>query len=75
MENHSSRMAHGEPKPARTPSSHEQRSSSVFVHEAVVQHVTYYVTDFESCIPFKGTTPRNFRFSGTGVVAALQPVR
>ena len=56
MENHSSRkMAHGDPRPARTPSSREQRSSFFhFFYEAIVQHVTY-VTHFcrvdNSCIP------------------------
>ena len=49
-----------------------------FFYEAVDQHVTY-VTDFcrvgRVVYPSWGTTPRNFRFSGTGVVAALQPVR
>ena len=49
MENHSRRMAPGDPRPARTPLSREQRSSffRVFLRlEAVVQHVTYYATDF-----------------------------
>ena len=80
-ENHSRRMAHGDPRPARTPSSRGQRSSFFqgFCNEAVVQHVTY-VSD--SCrvggrvvYPSWGTTPRNFHFSGTGVVASLQPVK
>ena len=79
MENHSRRMAHGDPRPARTPSSREQRSPfSSFSYEAVVQHVTY-ITDFyrvgRVVYPSWGTTPRNFHFSGTGIVAALQPVR
>ena len=52
---------------------------SVFFYEAVVQHVTY-VTDFcRGCTRVVytswGTTPRNFQFLGTGVVAALQPVQ
>ena len=79
MENHSRTMAHGDPRPARTPSSREQRSSFFsFFYEAVVQHVTY-VTG--ACrvgtvlYPSWGTTPRNFQFSGTGAVAALQHVR
>ena len=81
MENHSRRMAHGDPRPARTPSSRGQRWSffSGFFKEGVVQHVTY-VTDFcrvgrRIVYPSWGTTPRNFQFSGTGVVAALQPVK
>ena len=43
MENHSKRMAHGDPRPARTPSSREQGWSFFqgFLNEAVVQHVTY----------------------------------
>ena len=45
---------------------------SVFFYEAIVQHVTY-VTDFCSVgrvvYPLWETTPRNFQFSGTGVVA------
>ena len=49
---------------------------SVFFYEAVVQHVTY-VTDFcrvgRVVYPFMGNDPP--QFSGTGVVAALQPVR
>ena len=43
-----------------------------FFFEAVVQHVTC-VTDFgrvgRDVYPLWGTTPRNFQFSGTGVVA------
>ena len=51
----------------------------VFFYEAVVQPVTY-VSDFcRVCrtvvYPSRGTTRRNFQFSGTGVVAALQPVK
>ena len=81
MENHSRRMAHGDPRPARTPSSRGQRSSSFsgFFNEGVVKHVTYEVTDFcrvgTRVYPSRGTTPRNFQFSATGVVAALQPVK
>ena len=47
MENRSRRMAHGDPRPARTPSSRGQRSPffSRFFNEGVVKHVTY-VTDF-----------------------------
>ena len=73
-------MAHGDPRPALTPSSREQQSSSFqfFFYEAVIQHVTY-VTDIcrvgRVVHPSWGTTPRNLQFSGTGVVAALQPVR
>ena len=45
MENHSKRMAHGDPRPARAPSSREQRSSFVRAfHEAVV--LVTYVTEF-----------------------------
>ena len=80
MENHSRRMAHGDPRPARTPSSRGQRSSffSGFFNEGVVKNVTY-VTDFgrigmKACIPLMGNEPPQFQFSGTGVVAALQPV-
>ena len=64
MENHSRRMAHGDPRPARTPSSREQRSFFfIFFHEAIVQHVTY-VTDFcrvgRAVYPSWGTTPPHF---------------
>ena len=50
-----------------------------YFFEAVVQHVTY-VSDFcrvcrRVVYPSRGTTRRNFQFSGTGVVAALQPVK
>ena len=49
-----------------------------FFDEAVVQHVSY-VTDFGGVgrvvYPSWGATPRNFQFSGAGVVAALQPVK
>ena len=44
---------------------------SGFFYEAMVQHVTY-VTDFcrvRVVYSSWGTTPRNFQFSGTGVVA------
>ena len=72
MENHGRRMAHGDPRPARTPSSREQRSSFYRVfYETVVQHVA----ELAELYTLDGTTPRNFQFSGTGVVAALQPVR
>ena len=81
MENHIRRMAHGDPRPAQTPSSRGQRSSSFqgFFNEGVVKHVTY-VTDFckvsrRVVYPSRGTTGRNFQFSGTGVVAALQPAK
>ena len=80
MENHSRRMAHGDPRPARTPSSREQQSSFFRVsYEAVVQHVPY-VTDFcrvcrRVVYPSRGTTRRNFQFLGTGVAAALQPLQ
>ena len=51
---------------------------SVFFYEAVVQQVTY-VTDFcrDSRVVYPSwvTTPRKFKFSGTGVVAALRRVR
>ena len=52
---------------------------SVFFNEAVVQHVTY-VTDFcrvgrRVVYPSWGTTRRNFKFSDTGVIAVLQPVK
>ena len=50
--------------------------SSGLLYEAVV--VTY-VIDFcrvgRVVYPSPGATPPNFQFSGTGVVAALQPVR
>ena len=66
------------------PHAHHHHESSdrlffrVFFHEAVVQHVTY-VTDFcRGCrkvvYPSWGMTPRNFHFSGTGIVDALQRV-
>ena len=78
MENRSRRMAHGDPRPARTPSSREQQpfSFSEFFYEAVVHHVLLtYVTEFRKVVrvvyPPWGTTHRNFQFSGTGVVAAL----
>ena len=78
MENHSRRMAHGNPRPARTPSRKQRSSFFGDFHEAVVQHVTY-VTDFSRVgrvvYPVWGTTRRDFQFSGTGVVAALQPVK
>ena len=50
-----------------------------YFYEAVVQHVTY-VTDFcrvgrGIVYPSRGTTRRTCQFSGTGVVAALQPVK
>ena len=50
-----------------------------FFYEAVVQHVTY-ATDFcrvsrRVVYPSWETTRSNFQFSGTGVVAALQPVK
>ena len=58
------------------PHAHQDHESSdrlfsrVF-YEAVVQHVTF-VTDFcrvgRVVYPSWGTTPRNFKFSGTGVV-------
>ena len=34
-----------------------------------------FVVLVELYTPSWGTTPRNFQFSGTGVVAALQPVK
>ena len=81
MENHSERMAHGDPRPARTPSSRGQRSCffRFFFYKAVVQKVSD-VTDHCGAgrrvyYPPWGTTPRNFQFSGTGVLAALQPVK
>ena len=47
MENHSRRMAHGDPRPARTPPSREQRSSFFWIlYEAVVVQQVTYVTDF-----------------------------
>ena len=54
------------------------RVFSGFFYEEVAQHVTY-VTDIcrvrrRVVYPSWGTNPRNFQFSGTGVVAALQPV-
>ena len=45
-----------------------------YFYEAVVQHVTY-VSDFCRVCRRVVTTRRNFQFSGTGVVAALQPVK
>ena len=46
MENHSTGVAHGDRRPARTPSSPEQRSSLFCsFYAAVIQHVAY-VTDF-----------------------------
>ena len=79
MENQQQEDGTRDLRPARTPSSREQRSSfSGFFHETVVQHVTY---DTDICRVGRvvysswGTTPRNFQFSGTCVVAALQPVR
>ena len=62
---------------------HESRDRLFFSFflrgSTVVQHVTY-VTDFcrvcsRAVYPPWGTTPFNFQFSGTGVVAALQPVK
>ena len=80
MENHSRRMAHGDPRPARTPSPRGQRSSlcSVLFYEGAVKHVTYVIDSFRDgrrvLYPSRGTIPRNFQLSGTSVVAALQPV-
>ena len=80
MESHSRRMARGDPRPPRTPSSREQPSSffSIFFYEAVV-HVTYVINfcrvGRRVVYPSWGTTPRNFLLSGTDVVAVLQPVR
>ena len=72
---HSRRMAHGDPRPARTPSSRDQRSYFFrIILRGSLQHVTY-VTDFcrvgRVVHPSWGATPRDFRFSGAGVVAAL----
>ena len=62
---------------------HHESSDRLFFkgyfYEAVVQHVTY-VTDFcrvcrRVVYHSRGTTRRNFQFSGTGVVAALQLVK
>ena len=77
-ENHSRRMAHGPPRPARTPSSREQRSS-FFISFSRGSSTTYYVNDFcrvgRVVLPSWETTRRNIKSTGTGVVAALQPVR
>ena len=73
MENHSRRMAQRDPRPARTPSSREQQHSFfIFFYDAVVQHVTYVtVLCRVGKVVYRSweTTPRNFQFSGTGVVA------
>ena len=49
------------------------RLFSRFFHEAVVQHVSYVLIFVELVAlyvyPSWGTTPRNFQFSSTGVVA------
>ena len=58
------------------PHAHHHESNdrlfSFLFYEEVVQHVPY-VTDFcrvgRVVYPSWGTTPRNFQFSGTGVVA------
>ena len=69
MEKYSRRMVN---RAARTPSSREQRSSffRVFLRGS---STTCYVTDFcrvgRVVYPSWGTTPRNFQFSGAGVVA------
>ena len=73
-------MAHGDPPPARTPSSRGQRSSFFqgFFSVAVVQHVTFvtvFVELVEELYTIYGERPRAFFFfSGTVVVATLQPV-
>ena len=78
MENHSRRVAHGDPRPAHHHESSDRRFTGIFC-EAVVQHVTYVTALFVGLarVAYRswGTTPLNFQFSGTGVVAALQPVR
>ena len=60
MENHSKRMAHGDPRPARTPSSREQRSSFFLDFYEAVAQVTY-VTNFcrvgRVAYPSWGTIP------------------
>ena len=70
MEKYSRRMVN---RAARTPSSREQRSSFFsFLYEGVVQHVTYvnvFCRVGRVVYPSRGTTPREFQFSGTGVVA------
>ena len=85
------RGGHGEPRQedgTRRPTTGTNiiimRAAIVFIFkgyfsEAAVQHATH-VTDFcrvcrRVVYPSRGTTRRNFRFSGTGVVAALQPVK
>ena len=45
MKNASRGMAHGDPRPARTPSSREQRSSFFWIFYEAIVHVTW-VTDF-----------------------------
>ena len=83
MENHST--AGGWHTETHDPHAHHHHESSdrlffsACFNEAVAQHVTY-VTDFgrvgrRVAYPSRGTTRRNFQFSGTGVVAALQPVK
>ena len=53
--------------------------SGFFYEAVVVQHVTYDTDFCRVCrrvvYPSWGTTPRNVQFAGTGVVAALQPVK
>ena len=73
-------MAHGDPRPARTPLSREQRSSffRVFLRSS---STTCYLRFTVFCrvsgvvYPSWGTTPRNFHISCTGVEPGLQPVR
>ena len=70
--NHSTRMAHGDPRPAHAHYHHEISDRlffSFFLHQAAVQHMLLDATDFcrvcrKVVYSSWGTTPRNFQFSG-----------
>ena len=64
-----SRMAHGDPRPARTQSRDQQSSFFFrFFYEAILIVCTRYLL-FTSMIPVMGNDPRNYQ--GRGIIAVL----